>query len=171
MEITILKAALKDIPLIRQLADDTFRKTYADILSSEQMDYMMEWMYSEDSLKGQIDADGKSFFLAFHDGQPAGYVSFEFETTLDDKRKLYHLQKLYVLQSFQRLGIGSAMLNFVKDTVKTISPDGAVIELNVNRNNPAVFFYEKLGLNRVREGDFPIGNGYYMNDYIYAVEI
>ena len=26
-------------------------------------------------------------------------------------------------------------------------------------------------LNIVKEGDFPIGNGYYMNDYIMSIEI
>ena len=45
------------------------------------------------------------------------------------------------------------------------------MELNVNRNNPAVAFYEKMGMHKASQGDFHIGNGYYMNDYIMAMEI
>lgn len=28
-----------------------------------------------------------------------------------------------------------------------------------------------MGMRRLREGDFPIGDGYYMNDYIMGLEI
>jgi ribosomal protein S18 acetylase RimI-like enzyme len=47
----------------------------------------------------------------------------------------------------------------------------ARVELNVNRNNPAVGFYRHLGLDILREGDFHIGNGFYMNDYIMGLDI
>ena len=40
------------------------------------------------------------------------------------------------------------------------------IELNVNRYNKAQGFYLKHGFQIRRQGDFEIGNGYYMNDYI-----
>ena len=45
------------------------------------------------------------------------------------------------------------------------------MDLNVNRNNKALHFYEHLGINKLREGDFHIGNGYYMNDYIMGLEL
>ena len=45
------------------------------------------------------------------------------------------------------------------------------MELNVNRNNKALQFYEHMGMRKLREGDFPIGNGYYMNDYIMGLDI
>jgi hypothetical protein len=28
-----------------------------------------------------------------------------------------------------------------------------------------------MGMKKLREGDFPIGNGYYMNDFIMGLEI
>lgn len=43
--------------------------------------------------------------------------------------------------------------------------------INVNRNNKALHFYERKGMKKLREGDFAIGNGYYMNDYIMGLEI
>lgn len=47
----------------------------------------------------------------------------------------------------------------------------ARVELNVNRHNPAVAFYEHMGMHKDREGDFDIGHGYFMNDYIMAMEL
>ena len=45
------------------------------------------------------------------------------------------------------------------------------MELNVNRKNPALGFYEHLGMQKVRSGDFPIGHGFYMNDYIMGLDL
>lgn len=171
MDITIRRADRSDIPLIRGMADVVFRRTYADTLSPEQMEYMMDWMYSARSLQEQIEGSGKTFCVAEADGKPAGYVSFEFEDSLPDGRKLFHLQKLYVMPAFQRCGLGERMYSYVKRTLKETCPEGFRIELNVNRNNPAVGFYERVGMFRDRQGDFPIGNGFYMNDYIYAEDI
>lgn len=171
MEFRIRPAGASDIPLIRSMAEVVFRATYADILSPEQMEYMMDWMYSEESLEVQTEGEGKWFFIAEADGHPAGYVSFEFEDMLEDGRKLYHLQKLYAMPEYQGKGLGSCMLRFVEDALAEASPEGCRVELNVNRGNSAVTFYEHMGLHRDRQGDFPIGHGYFMNDYIYAKDI
>ena len=40
--IHIVKATTEDIPVIRQLAEQAFPDTYREILSPEQIDYMME---------------------------------------------------------------------------------------------------------------------------------
>ena len=45
------------------------------------------------------------------------------------------------------------------------------MELNVNRSNRALHFYERMGMRRLREGDFPIGGGFYMNDYIMGLDL
>lgn len=169
---TIRRASVEDIPIIREMADIVFRKTYADILSAGQMEYMMDWMYSERSLSDQITLPGKAFYIAYDADKPAGYVSFEADgRTKDGSRNLYHLQKLYILPEYQHSGLGRQMVEFVKGTLSAAHPEGCRIELNVNRNNSAVGFYEHIGMVRDRQGDFPIGNGFYMNDYIYALDI
>lgn len=46
------------------------------------------------------------------------------------------------------------------------SKDAASLGLNVNRYNKAKGFYERLGFNVIGEENIPIGNGYFMNDYV-----
>lgn len=164
----IVKAGIDDIPLIRTLADKAFRTTYIDLLTPGQMEYMMDWMYSVDSLVTQVSAPGKEFFIAYCGNEPCGYASVEFEKTEDTGRPLYHLQKLYLLKDYQGHGHGRELITFMIDHLKELSPEGFKMELNVNRENKAVGFYEAMGLVRDRQGDFHIGNGYYMNDYIYT---
>ena len=170
-EFVMRQATEADIPVIMQMADRVFRLTYAEILSPEQMDYMMDWMYSAQSLRGQICDEGRWFFLAEADGIPAGYLSFEYEDTLPDGRKRFHLQKLYALPEYQHSGLGRMMMEYAERFLAAANPEGCRMELNVNRYNSAVGFYERIGLRRDRQGDFHIGHGYYMNDYIYAIDL
>ena len=58
----IKKAESGDIPLIRELTFRVWPQTYASILSQEQIDYMLEMMYSESSLKKQMTEDGCQFY-------------------------------------------------------------------------------------------------------------
>ena len=162
----IRQATLQDIPLIRQMADIAFRHTYRDILSPEQMEYMMDWMYSEESLRKQISEDGHRYFLAQDENTYIGYVSVS-----QEGEDLYHLQKIYVLPDRQKSGTGKDLFLHALSYIRGIHPTPCWVELNVNRANPAVGFYRKMGLNILRQGDFPIGNGYFMNDYIMGVEL
>ena len=43
----IIKATEKDIATIQNLAKDSWNAAYANILEQEQIDYMLELMYSE----------------------------------------------------------------------------------------------------------------------------
>lgn len=171
-EMTIRRASPEDIPQIQSLADVTFRDTYRDILSPEQMDYMMDWMYSESSLERQMRQDGHVYFIAESDGLPCGYVSVQPRGLQEDGVFLFELQKIYVLPAFQGRGMGQRMYDHVCSFVRRAANGWPCrIELHVNRNNPAVGFYRKLGLDILREGDFPIGHGFFMNDYIMGAAI
>ena len=213
--IQVQKAKIEDILCIHDMAEIVFRHTYCDILSPEQIEYMMDWMYSPESLKRQMD-EGHVYYIAYRDGAPCGYVSVQPDGLTDDGLPLFHLQKIYVLPSEQGTGLGRVLLETVLEHVRASvaaglpagvgtgvaagvgtgigtgvggsSAEGAVvafgpengnvvpevramIELNVNRNNPAIGFYHRFGFQILRQGDFPIGNGYYMNDYIMGLEV
>ena len=60
-EITIRQATKEDITLIRDLAQIIFPHTYGSMLSQEQIDYMMEWMYSPKNI-GRIGCGSGVFY-------------------------------------------------------------------------------------------------------------
>ena len=57
---TIKKATTNDIQLINEMAQIVFPATYRVILSKEQLDYMMDWMYSPKNLRKQMKRKGTS---------------------------------------------------------------------------------------------------------------
>ena len=162
----IRKATLEDIEMINRLAWIVFPHTYKEILSTEQMEYMMDWMYSPENLHKQMTEDGHIYFLAFEGDEPAGYLSIQ-----PEGEHTYHLQKIYVLPSFQGKKLGKLLFEQAIKAIKELHPEPCQMRLNVNRQNKALTFYEKMGMKKVDEGDFHIGNGYYMNDYIMGLDI
>ena len=163
---TIRKATLEDIGMINRLAWIVFPHTYKEILSPEQMEYMMDWMYSPENLHKQMTEDGHIYYLAFEGDEPAGYLSIQ-----PEGEHTYHLQKIYVLPSFQGKKLGKLLFEQAIKAIKELHPEPCQMRLNVNRQNKALTFYEKMGMKKVDEGDFHIGNGYYMNDYIMGLDI
>lgn len=163
--ITFRKATSEDCELIHELASEAFPATYRNILSPEQLDYMMDWMYSIPNLHQQL-RENHVYYLAYLDDKPCGYVSVQ-----PEGENLFHLQKIYVLPDFQGQGVGVALFRKAIEHIREVHPEPCTMELNVNRQNRALQFYEHMGMHKVREGDFPIGNGYYMNDYIMGLEI
>ena len=164
--ITIRKATVVDCDLIHEMAQDVFPATYKDIISTEQMDYMMEWMYKPQNIRKQMEEEIHVYFIAYKDDKPCGYVSIQ-----PQDESVFHLQKIYVLPCFQNARCGSFLFKEAVKYIKEVHPEPCWMELNVNRQNKAIDFYERMGMSKVREGDFPIGNGYYMNDFIMGLEI
>lgn len=163
---TIRIATTKDIPLIRQLAEQVFPETYKNIITPEQCRYMMEMMYSEESLRRQMTEEGHVYQLLSVDGEAAGYVSVQ-----PIESDLYELQKIYVLPRFQGRHLGRTLFDAAVVLVKKLHPEPCRIFLHVNRYNKAKTFYEHLGLEVTKQGDYDIGHGYFMNDYIMEKEI
>ena len=163
----IRKATLEDIELINRLAWIVFPHTYKNLLTPGQIDFMMDWMYSPTNLKKQMTEDGHIYYLAFEGNEPAGYLSIQPEA-----EHIYHLQKIYVLPSFQGTKLGKLVFQQAIDGIKGLHPEPCQMRLNVNRyNTKAVEFYQRMGMKKIFEGDFDIGHGYLMTDYIMALDI
>ena len=163
----IRKATLEDIPLINKLAWIVFPHTYKELLSPGQIEFMMDWMYSPANLKKQMTEDGHTYFIAYEENEPAGYLSIQ-----PEGEHTYHLQKIYVLPSFQGKKLGKQLFNHAIEAIKELHPEPCQMRLNVNRyNTKAVDFYFRMGMKKVFEGDFDIGHGYLMTDYIMALDI
>ena len=72
----IRKATTEDIKLINELAWIAFPATYKDILTKEQIDYMMDWMYSPENLHKQMTEEGHIYYLAYVD-KATGFISYK----------------------------------------------------------------------------------------------
>lgn len=167
---TYRRATTDDIELIRSIAKVAFPATYSTIISAEQIDYMMEWMYSAKKLQQEISGN-ITYLLAEVDGRTVGYLSFGPDecTAAPGQGRLFHLHKIYLLPEAQGGGNGKRL--FMAGEREMRLAGATAFELNVNRGNPALGFYRHLGMQLSRSGDFDIGGGFFMNDHIMRKEL
>lgn len=99
---TVRKATTKDCGLIHNMASIVFPATYKEIISTEQLDFMMDWMYSHENIRKQMEEEGHVYFIAYKGDEPCGYVSVQ-----PQEDAIFHLQKIYVLPAFQGQHLGS----------------------------------------------------------------
>lgn len=162
----IRQATSADIETIRHIACLTWPIAYSDILSPGQLGYMLRNMYNHEALLEQMTEQGHLFFLAEANGKPVGFagISKENYPTAPPNRNTWKLHKLYVLPTEQKTGTGKKLMQHVIETIK--ANKGNYLILNVNRKNPAYNYYIKNGFEVIETGDFDIGEGFYMNDYV-----
>lgn len=163
--LTIAKAAEENIPQIQQIAHDTWPDTFKNILSPEQIRYMLHMMYDDASLRRQMQS-GHVFLLAMSDGVPGGFASYELHY---QQKPVSKLHKIYILPSMQGKSVGKALLLEVARIAREAGMQQ--VWLNVNRENKAVGFYERFGFKKMGEEDIDIGNGYFMNDTIMQMNL
>lgn len=158
--ISFKKAIETDIELIRELAEKSWNAAYSDILSKEQIEYMLNEMYSEKEISAHLQNPNYQYHIIFNDEIPVGFMGFEFHY----EEKTTKLHRIYLLPESKGKGIGKIAMNFLKEIVAK-SSDKRII-LNVNKDNVAKKIYESQGFKVYEEGVFDIGNGYVMDDYL-----
>lgn len=159
----IRAATLKDIPIIQSIAKTTWPIAYGDIISKDQLDYMLNLMYSDDSLLKQMEI-GHQFYLFEMANTPIGFASVS-----NEGEQVFKLNKLYILPSTQKTGAGKALLGKVIEYVK--AEHGKHLILQVNKQNPAKAFYLKHGFTVLKEDILELEHGYVMDDFIMGLNI
>ena len=177
-EIQITPAGLTDRDFIRSVSERTWPSTYGHIISQEQINFMLDWMYSDASLEKQMHS-GCAFYIASIKKEDGKWDAVGFCSVSPDDEKeegennstekvagstAHKLNKLYVLPSAQGTGAGKALLNKSIEVAK--ASGSSSIFLQVNKLNTAYTFYLKHGFIKESEFKFDIGNGFYMDDYV-----
>ena len=153
----IRKATPADTGTIAALAEKIWMQYYPEIITVEQIRYMLDKMYSAPALQQQM-SEGQDFYLLLENEQPIGYCSF---STTEPGH--YFLHKFYVDTHYHGKGIGTFLLN---EMLKQLAPV-LTVRLTVNRKNyRSINFYFKNKFTIEKVEDFDIGNNYFMNDFI-----
>jgi ribosomal protein S18 acetylase RimI-like enzyme len=164
-QVTVVRLASKDdLWKIRELAMRIFPVTYKNIVEGPQIDYMMDMFYTAENLIKQFES-GQEFLIIYFEGNAAGYASYTLLNSTGD----YKLNKIYIDHNLQGKGVGKILLNEVISRLQ--KTDGRSLQLNVNRFNKAVGFYQKMGFVVKREELLDIGNGYFMDDYVMELKL
>jgi GNAT superfamily N-acetyltransferase len=159
--ITIFEATSNDFKTIQDIAHQTWPETYGDILSKEQLDYMLGAFYSEAALSDNVENKGHRFLLAKENEVVLGFAAYE-HNYQDNNRTRIH--KIYILPQTQGKGIGKKLIECIEKLA--LENHSEALSLNVNRFNKALTFYQKIGFEIIAEENIEIGHGYLMEDYV-----
>lgn len=149
-----------DIPDIQRIAHATWPAAYANILSNDQLAYMLDRMYALPALEAQFTS-GHRFILASQGQVPIGFASFSHQHAGTSHSRLH---KLYVLPDHQGSGAGGRLLDQVEQEAREAGD--RFLELNVNRFNPSLAWYQRKGFQVLRDEVLDIGQGFVMDDHV-----
>ncbi len=161
----ILSPALPaEFPIIRHIAEQTWPVTYGNILSAEQLVYMIAKLYSDEKLQRDASA-GHVFWFAREDAAVLGFIGIEHGLEGGASK----LHKIYILPDAQGKGIGALLMDKAESLAEEAGSKRLI--LNVNRFNNARYFYEKRGFAVMSLEDIDIGEGFLMEDYVMGKEL
>lgn len=158
--ISIRTASLNDIKTIQTVVAPAWRAVYGPILSSEQVEYMLELFYSDEELNMLIGQGKQEFILLFEEKEMKGFAAF---SVREEDASIHKLNKLYLLPECKGKGFGRLLIEEVQRRV--LLQGVSVLELNVNKYNDSHNFYRKMGFEVAYEVDLPVGP-YFMNDFV-----
>ena len=154
----------EQLSIVRDLAYAIWPSTYGNILSTAQLEYMLDTFYSIANLEKQMN-NGQVFELLLEDNNVIGFVAYELNCNFENlNQPLTKIHKIYLLPKTQGKGFGKFMIDEIVKIAKSNNQKG--IYLNVNKYNSAIFFYEKVGFVISKEEVIDIGNNYVMDDYV-----
>ena len=152
------KDAIKEMSV---MATAIVREHYDPIIGKEQNDYMLKMFQSEEAIAEQL-GHGYNYCFVKEGGRNAGFMAYY------KRENALYLSKFYLYKDMRGKGFSRTMMEYLKTKAKELGLNR--IELNVNKNNDSKYVYEKLGFTVAWLEKNDIGNGFYMDDYVYALE-
>ena len=157
----IRAATPADAESLAALAEQTFRDTFADHNSTEDMEAYVRDSFSLDRVRAELADDTNTFLLAFVDGeeQPDGYAKLRTGTTDPSVTgpDPVELQRLYVDQRAIGHGVGAALMRASLEAAR--SAGHRTLWLGVwDRNAPAISFYQRWWFETVGDHEFRLGS-------------
>lgn len=159
--IHILPAAEADLPGIAELARVIWHAHYPGILSREQIEFMLGWMYSVPTLRDDLCVRSISLVRLLVGGRMSGFAAYG----PTDEPATFRLHKLYLLPELHGRGLGRRLLEHCEAEATKLG--ARQLKLRVNKKNlTAITFYQRNGYCACDSVCSPIGGGFVMDDFV-----
>lgn len=146
------------IAAIAQLAREIWEEYYVPLIGRAQVDYMVGKFQTAAAIQGQIE-EGYEYFAVELGTRLVGYMSVRAER---EQKRLF-ISKLYLHKASRGSGTGRRCIEFLEQLARRRGLTR--LWLTVNKGNPTVKTYERLGFHIAEQIVMDIGNGFVMDDY------
>lgn len=147
-----------ELEALAVLAREIWYEHYVPLIGRAQVDYMVSKFQSAAAMHAQI-RDGYEYFILRRNRDAVGY----FAVRARHAESSVFLSKFYLRREARGSGTGRACMEFIEQLTRRRG--FGRIGLTVNKRNPAVNVYERMGFRIVADLVTDIGAGFVMDDF------
>jgi ribosomal protein S18 acetylase RimI-like enzyme len=156
-EIEIRKAIKADAKLLRDLSEQTFRETFAEHNTDEDMKLYTDQNFKIQRLNDELNEEQSSFFIAFHGDAVLGYAKIRVgHEPKELKGNAIEIERLYATKVNIGKGVGKKLIEKAFEEGKRKGLSTAWLGV-WEHNTRAIAFYEKLGFKKFGAHTFMLG--------------
>ncbi len=153
------------MPAIATLAGIIWRAHYPDMISAEQIEYMLAKMYALETLRDDLRQRAIRYERLFVGEKLAGFAAFGPE----ELPQLFKLHKLYLHPAWHGRGLGSLLLAHCECEAGRLGAKRLMLTVN-KQNAKAIAAYQRNGFAITHSVMVDIGGGFFMDDYVMMKE-
>lgn len=159
MKTNIIKVGLHQIEALQDISRRTFRETFGNQNTEEDMRNYLENSLSKERLTNELAQKNSHFFFLFIDDHLAGYLKLntaEAQTEREAPNAL-EVERIYLLKDYQGCGAGQLLLDYTIDYAR--QHNHAYVWLGVwEHNHKALAFYKRNGFKEFSQHVFKLGS-------------
>lgn len=154
---TILTATPIDAKLLAELGKTTFLESHSHSASKKDIDNYVAHKFSVTEFERELKKKNHRYYILYYNEKPVGYSKIAFNVS--DRnipiKNTTKLERIYVLEEFQKLKLGLKLFQFNLDVSKKHNQSGMWLYTWIE-NHKAIRFYKKVGFKIVGSYDFKI---------------
>lgn len=155
----IRRCAYEDLALLRQIGIETFRETFLEQNSPEQLAAYLETAFKPERLEQEWSDPNSEIYLMFASGEAAGYLKVNAGDAQTERmgEEALEIERIYVRRKFHKRGLGKQLMD------KAVEIASARLKKKVwlgvwEMNGGAIAFYEKQGFEQTGTHVFQLGD-------------
>lgn len=159
MTIHIKACALKDLCQLQEVSYETFKETFKDQNSPENMKAYLDRAFNLNQLEKELSNIFTQFFLIYSNHEAAGYLKVNTNEAQSEEMgdEALEIERIYIKHKFQKHGLGKVLLN--KALEIAVERNKKKIWLGVwVKNENAIAFYKKMGFVQTGSHSFYMGD-------------
>lgn len=154
----IRKINIDDLETLRNLSIQTFKETFEEVNTEEDMQKYLDENMSIEKLKSELENPNSEFYFAENNDEILGYLKLNFKDAQTEKLEENHfeIERIYVLKTFLGQKIGQILFDKAIEIGREKNLE--YVWLGVwEENHRAIRFYGKNGFEIFGKHDFVLG--------------
>jgi diamine N-acetyltransferase len=153
-----MKCSLEDVPVLRQIGQETYFDTFAFMNTPENMDAYLRDAFSPERITSELQMTTSAFYFLQVKGILAGYLEINLapsQSDLNESRTL-EIERIYIVNSCQGSGFGKRLLQAAERIGLDLGCTSTWLGV-WEKNVKAIGFYERMGYAEVQRHSFRMG--------------